>query len=162
MAGSLTQSSGLTVKGVIGTTTKKPARWLFAWPRENQYCGIEFFVQHSTQIAFDLPTCTPKWIDLMSNERKTDWVLVIPFPMKLCSINRKGIANSKDDIPIWNHFLFNNKNKSCKKKENFQTTWVCWSLSISLSLSLPLREKSDAVEVDKTFLNSCLNLSPYK
>lgn len=79
---SLTHSSGLTVKGVIGTTTKKPARWLFAWPRENQYCGIEFFVQHSTQIAFDLPTCTPKWIDLMSNERKSDLVLVIPFPMK--------------------------------------------------------------------------------
>lgn len=157
MAGSLTQSSGLTVKGVIGTTTKKPARWLFAWPRENQYCGIEFFVQHSTQIAFDLPTCTPKWIDLMSNERKTDWVLVMPFPMKLCSINRKEIANSKGDIPIWKPLSFQQQH-SCKKKEkNFQTTWVwdvCWSLSISLSL----REKSDAVEVDKT----CLNLSPYK
>lgn len=35
-------------------------------------------------------------------------------------------------------------------------------LLISLDLSLSLGEKSDAVEVDKTFLNSCLNLSPYK
>lgn len=138
MAGSLTQSSGLTVKGVIGTTTKKPARWLFAWPRENQYCGIEFFVQHSTQIAFDLPTCTPKWIDLMSNERKTDWVLVIPFPMKLCSINRKGIANSKGDIPIWKPLSFQQR----KKKKISRLHGFGMSLLISLDLSLSLWERN--------------------
>lgn len=49
---------------------------------------------------FDLFICILKWIDLMFNERKIDWVLVIFFFMKFCFINRKGIVNLKGDIFI--------------------------------------------------------------